>query len=91
MLRAVTSTLPSSTASFEWRAEYFYDGSKVRTQIGSEPTFSFTETCGAAPAEGSPIPMRVTLKATDAVGNSATIFSGQGTQPQLQLRIFTCP
>jgi hypothetical protein len=58
--------------------------------VGQLSTFSFTESCGVAPPEGSVIPISVTLKATDAAGNSATIYSGQGTQPPLQMRFFNC-
>ena len=90
-LTAVTATLPNPVASYDWKVEYAYGGSKVRTQVGTLPTFSFTESCGVSPAEGSPIAMRVTLKATDTTGKSATIYSGEGIQPPLQLRAFSCP
>jgi hypothetical protein len=90
-LTAVTATLPNSVTSYDWRVEYAYGGTKVRTQVGALPSFSFSESCGASAPDGSPILMRVTLKATDAAGNSATIYSGEGTQPPLQLRSFNCP
>jgi hypothetical protein len=90
-LNAVTATLPASMASFDWKVEYAYGGTKVRTQVGPLPTFSFTESCGVSAAEGSPVAVQVTLKATDTAGNTATIYSGQGTQPPLQLRTFNCP
>jgi hypothetical protein len=89
-LNAVTATLPAAMASFDWKVEYSYNGSKTRTQVGPLSTFSFTETCGPALPEGAPILLKVTLKATDAAGNSATIVSGQGAQPPLQLRVFSC-
>ena len=89
-LTAVTASLPAPMASFDWKVEYAYGGTKVRTQVGPLPTFSFTESCGVSPAEGSPILLNVTLKATDAAGNSATVYSGQGAQPPLQLRVFNC-
>jgi hypothetical protein len=89
-LTAGTASLPASMASFDWKVEYAYGGTKTRTQVGPLPTFSFTESCGVSPAEGAPIPISVTLKATDSAGNSATVFSGQGTQPPLQLRVFSC-
>ncbi|MEO7158440.1 MAG: hypothetical protein ABI039_12805 [Vicinamibacterales bacterium] len=53
-------------------------------------TFPFTESCGVAPPEDSVIPITVSLKATDAAGDSATIFCGQATQPPLQMRFFNC-
>lgn len=89
-LSAVTATLPAAMASYDWKVEYSYAGLKTRTQVGQLSTFSFTESCGVAPPEGTVIPITVTLKATDAAGNSATIYSGQGTQPPLQMRFFNC-
>jgi hypothetical protein len=90
-LTAVTATLPNPVTSYDWRVEYAYGGSKVRTQVGSLPAFSFTESCGASAPDGSPITLRVTLKATDSAANSATVTAGEGLQPVLQLRSFNCP
>lgn len=90
-LQALTSRLPPAAATFDWRVEYAYNGSKVRTQVGSLTSFSFTETCGPAPPEGAIVPITVKLIAADGAGNSATIFSGEGSQPALQLRVFSCP
>lgn len=89
-LTAVTQGLPNPVATYDWRVEYSYAGSKVKTQVGASPTFSFTESCGVAPPEGSVIPITVRLVATDTAGNTGTLFSGQGTQPALQLRFFSC-
>ena len=89
-LTAVTQGLPNPVATYDWRVEYSYAGSKVKTQVGASPTFSFTESCGVAPPEGSVIPITVKLVATDTAGNTGTIFSGSGTQPALQLRFFSC-
>ncbi len=89
-LNAVTALLPNPVTSYDWRVDYTYGGTKVRTQVGPLSTFSFTEACGASAPEGSPVPIRVTLKATDSLGNSATIYSGEGPQPVLQLRTFNC-
>ena len=89
-LTAITNNLPNPVATYDWRVEYAYGGAKVRTQVGSTPSFSFTESCGTSPSGGSPIPLSVRLIATDTVGNSATLFSGQGSQPALQLRSFSC-
>jgi Putative binding domain, N-terminal len=87
---AVSAVLPAPIATYDWRAEYAYGGIKVRTQVGASSSFSFTESCGASAAEGSVIPLSIRLTATDTAGNSATVFSGQGTQPVLQLRTFNC-
>jgi hypothetical protein len=89
-LQAVTQNLPNPVASYSWHVEYAYGGSKVRTQTGSSPTFSFTESCGVSDPNGSVIPLVVRLTATDTVGNSATLISGQGGQPALQLKSFNC-
>jgi hypothetical protein len=90
-LSAATSKLPPSVTTYDWQVEYAYNGSKLKTQVGALNTFSFTESCGASPAEGAPVSIKVTLKVSDPAGNSATVFSGQGTQPSLQLRTFSCP
>jgi hypothetical protein len=89
-LTATGTTLPAPIATYDWRVEYTYNGSKVRTQVGALPTFSFTESCTAAASGGSVIPITVKLTATDTAGNSVTVFSGQGTQPALQLRAVPC-
>ena len=81
---------PATIASYDWHVEYAYGGVKVRSQVGTLPTFSFTESCGASASDGSPIPLSVRLIATDTSGNSTTLYSGQGSQPALQLRIFNC-
>jgi hypothetical protein len=89
-LTAVTSNLVNPVATYDWRVEYAYGGTRVRTQVGSTPSFSFTESCGVSDPSGSQIPLSVRLIATDTAGNSATIFSGQGGQPALALRSFNC-
>jgi hypothetical protein len=83
-------TLPAAVSRYEWVVEYAYDGSRVWTQSGQLPTLSFTESCAASPGSGAVIPVSVSLTAVDVQGNSATIYSGQGSQPALQLRSFPC-
>ena len=80
----------TTIATYDWRVEYAYGGTKVRTQVGASPSFSFTESCGVSPAEGAVIPITVRLIATDTSGSSTTIVSGQAGQPALQLRTFSC-
>jgi hypothetical protein len=87
---AVSAVLPAPIATYDWRVEYAYGGSKVRTQVGASSSFSFSESCGASAPDGSVIPLSVRLTATDTAGNSATVFSAQGAQPALQLRTFNC-
>ena len=89
-LNAVTAGAPTAIATYDWRVEYAYGGTKVRTQVGASASFAFTESCGVSAAEGSVIPITVRLIATDPSGGSTTILSGQAGQPALQLRTFTC-
>jgi hypothetical protein len=85
------ATLPTVIVHYDWRVEYAYDGSRVRTQVGPLSTMSFTESCGILPGTNVVVPISVRVIATDASGNTATIHSGQGAQPALQLRAFACP
>ena len=85
------ATLPSVIVNYDWRVEYVYDGSRVRTQVGPLSTMSFAESCGILPGANVVVPISVRVIATDAAGNTATIYSGQGAQPALQLRAFACP
>jgi hypothetical protein len=87
---AVPTNLVHPVATYDWQIEYAYGGGKVRTQSSSLPSFSFTESCGVSASGGTPIPLTVRLIATDTAGNTATVYSGQGGQPALQLRSFNC-
>ena len=77
---------PAPAGNYEWRVEYTYNGSKLKTQSGALPTFSFSEACSAAAGSGAAISLSVKL-----VGPGATLQSGQGNQPALQLKAFACP
>jgi hypothetical protein len=85
-LVARDGTSPAPAGNYEWRVEYTYNGSKLKTQSGALPTFSFSEACSAAAGSGSVISLKVRL-----VAPGATLESGQGNQPPLQLRAFACP
>ena len=85
------ATLPTVIVNYDWLVEYAYDGSRVRTQNGPLSTMSFTESCGVLPGNGVVVPINVRVTATDSAGNTATVYSGQGGQPALQLRTFACP
>jgi hypothetical protein len=89
-LTAISANLAAPIATYDWRVDYTYNGSKVRTQVGALPTFSFTESCPTAASGATVIPLTARLTVTDTTGNSATITSGQGTQPALQLRAVPC-
>jgi hypothetical protein len=84
------ANLPTVIVNYDWRVEYAYDGSKVKTQVGPLSSMSFTESCGLL-GNNVAVPISVRVIATDAAGNTATIYSGQGSQPALQLRAFSCP
>jgi hypothetical protein len=84
------ANLPTVIVNYDWRVEYAYDGSKVKTQVGPLSAMSFSESCGIL-GNNVVVPISVRVIATDAAGNTATIYSGQGAQPALQLRAFACP
>ena len=88
---ALAMTPASPPVTYDWRVEYPNGGTKVKTQVGPMPTFSFTDSCAVSAAGGTVIPLSVRLFAYDAAGNSVTLNSGQGSQPALQLRTFNCP
>ena len=90
-LTAVATGLPASIASYDWQVDYTYGGTKSRTQNGALPTFLLTESCAASSAGASTVPISVKLTVTDTLGNSATLYSGQGSQPALQLKTSPCP
>jgi hypothetical protein len=37
------------------------------------------------------VPISVKLTVTDTLGNTATLYSGKGSQPALQLKTSPCP
>ena len=82
---------PIPIATYDWRVEYAYGGTKIKSQVGPLSTFSFTESCGVSASEGSVVPISVRLIATDTQNNITTVYSGQFGQPPLQLRTFNCP
>ena len=89
-LNAVTQNLTNPILNYTWNVQYAYGGTKMWTQTSASPTFSFFESCSVSDPAGTPIPLTVVLTAVDTVGNSATVISGQGGQPALQLRSFNC-
>ena len=89
-LAVVASAATAAVTTYDWRVEYAYNGTKVRTQTSNLPSFSFTESCSASPLTGAVVPITVKLIASDAAGNTRTLISGQENQPALQLRVFSC-
>jgi hypothetical protein len=79
--------------TYTWTATYVYGTTKTTTLTTSaSPNFTITDTCGGtdATAEGSPADLNVTVTILDSAGNTITITSGQGNQPALAVRRFTC-
>jgi hypothetical protein len=95
---ATTCTLQSNSftkgtttiVSQSWSVEYTYD--VTRTITGTDPTLSFTDTCGKSGATNDGVfqPLKVTLTVTDSAGNTATATAGAGSQPALFVRLFNC-
>jgi hypothetical protein len=82
----------SSGFTYAWTATYVYGTTKTFSQTGSNPNFSFSETCGGpgATAGGLETALNVTLTVTDSNGNTTTATSGTGAQPALIIKLFTC-
>jgi hypothetical protein len=89
-----TANLPGSgNYTYTWTATYINGTQKtVALTTSATPNFSFSDTCGTtdATAEGSPADLNVTLTITDSAGNTISLTSGQGNQPALVVRRFTC-
>jgi hypothetical protein len=86
------SNASASIVNYSWTVSYTYDTSVTLSQSGTSPTFSFNDTCGgtAAANDGPAGDLNVTLTVTDNNGNVSTAVSGQGSQPGMQMRFYTC-
>jgi hypothetical protein len=82
----------NTIVSYAWTVNYTYDTAKTITQSGSSPTLSITDICGlsGSTADGAAQPLSVSLTVTDNLGATSTATSGSGSQPPLQLRLYTC-
>ena len=92
-LRSTSFPLGANTiVSYSWTVRYTYDTEKTLTQSGSTPTLAITDICGlnGSTADGAVQPLSVSLTVTDNLGATATATSGSGSQPAVQLRLFTC-
>jgi predicted phage tail protein len=78
--------------SYDWTVSYFYGTAKTVSQTGTNASVTFGDTCGGPGSTdtGAPATVTVTMTVTDSLGNTATVTSGAGTQPALQLRLFKC-
>jgi hypothetical protein len=79
-------------ATYAWAVSYQYGVTVTRNQTGSSPTFTFTETCGGpgATVGGTETALVVRLTVTDANGTTTVVETGQGNQPPLIIKFFTC-
>lgn len=84
------ANLPGSTYTYAWTATYFYGTQKVVNGVGS--SLSFTDTCGGTGSgtDGPAVDLDVTVTIADNQGNSITLHTGEGNQPRLFVRLFTC-
>ena len=81
----------SSSAIYTWSINYQYGGTISHDFTSSGQSFSFSQTCGGpgATAAGNGTALNVTLVVTD--GNSTTtVQTGQGGQPGLTIKFFSC-
>jgi hypothetical protein len=84
------ATGTNSIVSQTWNVQYTYV--TVKTFLGTNPTLSFTDTCGQLTStdDGVAQPLSVTLTVVDSNGVTATATSGVGAQPALFVRLYTC-
>lgn len=90
---SASSNLPGGSYTFTWNASYVYGGAvKTATQTGASSSFTITDACGASDstAGGVDADLEISVQVTDSNGNTQTIRSGQGQQPGLIIKKFTC-
>jgi hypothetical protein len=87
-----TSSGATAIANYSWTVQYFYASGVTLSQSTASPDFSFQDTCGKSGSsdQGAVTSLLVNLTVTDSNGNTATAASGNGNQPPLSLRLFTC-
>lgn len=88
-----TANLPGGGAyTYTWTVTYFYGIAKTVQQSNTSNTLTVTDGCGgtASSSTGNGADFNVTVTITDSLGNTVTLRSGEGNQPALALRLFTC-
>ena len=88
-----TSNLPGGGAyTYNWSATYFYGTQKTVVLNGTSNVFTITDGCGGpgATSDGPGAELSVTVTITDSLGNAVTLRSGEGNQPALAVRLFSC-
>jgi hypothetical protein len=87
------ANLPGGGAyTYNWSATYFYGSEKTVVLNGTSNVFTITDACGGpgATSDGPGADLSVTVTITDSLGNTITLRSGQGNQPALSVRLFSC-
>jgi hypothetical protein len=79
-------------ATYTWAVSYVYGATVTHNQSGTSPSFTFTQSCGGpgATASGTETALVVRLTVTDANGTTTVVETGQGSQPALIIKFFTC-
>ena len=85
-----STNLPAAVTSYAWTATYVYGAAtRTVTQTSASNTLAITDQCGlpGSTAEGASTELLVSVKATDAEGNTQSLSIGPG---QLQMTFYTC-
>lgn len=87
-----STNLPGNNVTYTWAAFYTYGTAKVVRQASTSNTFVVNESCGGAGSSsgGEEQLLSVELRVEDDRGNVVTIASGQGAQPGLLMKLFSC-
>ncbi|HWI19697.1 MAG TPA: BACON domain-containing protein [Vicinamibacterales bacterium] len=88
-----STNLPGNNITYTWAAFYNYGTvSKIVRQANTSNVFVVNDSCGGAgsSANGEEYGMTVELRVEDDRGNIVTIQSGQGSQPNLTMKMFSC-
>ena len=82
----------NTIVSYSWSVQYTYDSVRTILVNSSSPTLSFTDICGLPTStdSGNSQALSVSLTVTDNLGATATATAGVGSQPALQIKLFTC-
>jgi hypothetical protein len=88
-----STNLPGNNVTFTWAASYNYGNTaKIVRQASTNNVFVVSDSCGGqgSTTGGEAYDLTVELRVEDDRGNVVTIASGQGSQPALLMKMFTC-